>query len=239
MAGSCSSLVYCRQLLPKTANGRVTRDSPKTRDERVFGSATSRCRAGTLVRCAKYGRTPFTFRGRGYALTFGCVRQCDCSAIFQHSSSMSETVMKPLRLQPGDRVRFVSPASPPEPEKVAFGARMLEGWGLRVEIGAHAFDKNGHFLAGRDEDRLTDLNDALRDSGVRAIFTTTGGKGAYRIAHALDFAAARRDPKPLIGYSDITILHLALWRQCRLAGLHGPYVGWNQEYYGNDAALHL
>jgi len=147
--------------------------------------------------------------------------------------------MKPLRLQPGDRVRFVSPASPPEPEKVAFGARMLEGWGLRVEIGAHAFDKNGHFLAGRDEDRLTDLNDALRDSGVRAIFTTTGGKGAYRIAHALDFAAARRDPKPLIGYSDITILHLALWRQCRLAGLHGPYVGWNQKHYGNDAALNL
>jgi muramoyltetrapeptide carboxypeptidase LdcA involved in peptidoglycan recycling len=48
-----------------------------------------------------------------------------------------------------------------------------------------------------------------------AIFTTKGGKCAYRIAHALDFAAALRDPKPLIGYSDITILHLALWRQCR------------------------
>lgn len=147
--------------------------------------------------------------------------------------------MKPLRLQPGDRVRVVSPSSPPEPEKVAFGARMLEGWGLRVEIGAHAFDKNGHFLAGRDEDRLADLNEALGDSGVRAIFTTTGGKGAYRIAHALNFAAARSDPKPLIGYSDITILHLAIWQKCGVAGFHGPYIGWDQEYYGNDAALHL
>jgi muramoyltetrapeptide carboxypeptidase len=146
---------------------------------------------------------------------------------------------KPIRLQLGDRVRFVSPASTPEPEKVAFGARMLENWGLRVEIGAHVFDKHGHFLAGKDEDRLADLNEALRDPGVRAIFTTKGGKGAYRIAHALDFAAARRDPKPLVGYSDITILHLALWQQCRLAGFHGPHAGWDRRYYGDDAALHL
>ena len=152
---------------------------------------------------------------------------------------MPETVMKPVRLRPGDRVRFVSPASPPEPEKVMFGVRMLESWGLNVEIGAHAFDKHGHYLAGKDEDRLADLNEALRDSGVRAIFTTRGGKGAYRIAHALDFAAARNDPKPLIGYSDITILHLALWRQSCLPGFHGPYVGWDKEYYGNEAALHL
>ena len=116
---------------------------------------------------------------------------------------------------------------------------MLEGWGLRVEIGAHVFDRHGHFLAGKDDDRLADVNDALRDPGVRAIFSTTGGKGAYRIAHALDFAAALGDPKPLIGYSDITILHLALWRQCRLAGFHGPHVGWDRKYYGDDAAEQL
>jgi muramoyltetrapeptide carboxypeptidase len=152
---------------------------------------------------------------------------------------MFEPVTKPPRLQPGDRVRLVSPASPPEPADVAFGARVLEGWGLRVELGRHAFEKHGHFLAGKDEDRLADLNDALRDPGVRAIFTTRGGKGAYRIAHALDFAAARSDPKPLIGYSDITILHLALWRQCRVVGFHGPQVGWDEKYCGNDAALHL
>jgi muramoyltetrapeptide carboxypeptidase len=101
------------------------------------------------------------------------------------------------------------------------------------------FDRRGHFLAGSDEDRLADINDALRDPGVRAVFSTTGGKGAYRIAHALDFAAAIRDPKPLIGYSDITILHLALWRECHLAGFHGPYVGWDHGYYGDDAADHM
>ena len=101
-------------------------------------------------------------------------------------------------------MRLLSPASPPDPEKVAAGIRLLESWGLKVEVGAHAFDRNGHFLAGKDEDRLSDWNEALRDRGVRAIFTTRGGKGAYRIAHALDFAAARSDPKPCIGFSDAT-----------------------------------
>jgi muramoyltetrapeptide carboxypeptidase len=143
------------------------------------------------------------------------------------------------KLRRGDRVKFVSPGSTPDREKVAYGAEMLSNWGLTVEIGAHVFDRHGHYLAGRDEDRLADMNDALRDPGVRAIFSTTGGKGAYRIAHALDFAAAARDPKPLIGYSDITILHLAFWRQVRVAGFHGPYVGWDRKYYGADAADEL
>ncbi len=53
----------------------------------------------------------------------------------------------------------------------------------------HAFDTNGHYLAGRDEDRLADMNDALRDPGIRAIFSTCGGKGAYRIADGLDTVA--------------------------------------------------
>src|SRR5215475_2856728 len=96
------------------------------------------------------------------------------------SIMMEHTMLKPPRLQRGDRVRFVSPASAPDREEVAFGARMLESWGLRVEFGAHCFDKLGHFLAGSDKDRLADFYDALRDPGVRAIIATRGGKGAYR-----------------------------------------------------------
>jgi muramoyltetrapeptide carboxypeptidase len=90
-----------------------------------------------------------------------------------------------------------------------------------------------------NEDRLADFNDALRDPGVRAIITTRGGKGVYRIAHALDFAAARNNPKPLVGYSDITILHLALWWECRIASFHGPHGGWRHDYFGDDAAERL
>ncbi len=100
---------------------------------------------------------------------------------------------------------------------------LLTSWGLRPEIGDHAFDQVG-YLAGTDEQRLADLNGAFREPGVRAIFATRGGKGAYRISHRIDFESVRRDPKPLIGFSDVTIMHMALWKFCRLGGVHG-YAG--------------
>lgn len=123
-------------------------------------------------------------------------------------------------LQPGDLVRFVSPASRPDPDGIERRSEVLRRWGLRVEVAPHAFDTFG-YLAGTDEDRLADLTDALRDPTVRAVFATRGGKGSYRIAHRLPFDAIACDPKPLIGFSDITALHLMLWRECRAIGVHG------------------
>jgi muramoyltetrapeptide carboxypeptidase len=128
--------------------------------------------------------------------------------------------MRGPRLRPGDRVRVLSPASFPSPEWAAQVMDTLAGWGLRPELGAHALDRRG-FLAGADEDRLADLNDALRDPGVRAVVTSTGGAGAYRIVDGLDLIAVRADPKPVVGFSDITNLHLALWAATGLAGVHG------------------
>jgi muramoyltetrapeptide carboxypeptidase len=133
-----------------------------------------------------------------------------------------DQVLTPPPLRPGDRIRFVSPASPPDRDRVLRNAETLQGWGLRVDFGEHAFHKRD-YLAGTDEERLVDLNVALRDPEVRAIFTTRGGKGSYRIADRLDFAAARRDPKFLIGFSDITALHLSLLKHCRLIGIHGAF----------------
>lgn len=136
---------------------------------------------------------------------------------------------------PGDRVRFVSPASPPSREAVERGIEVVSAWGLQVELGEHAFDQVG-YLAGRDEDRIADLNSALRDPGVRAIFATRGGKGASRIVDGIDFGAAGRDPKPVVGFSEITSLHLALYRECGLAGFAGPFVNWSDDYTGPIAA---
>jgi muramoyltetrapeptide carboxypeptidase len=147
--------------------------------------------------------------------------------------------MTPPRLRAGDRVRFVSPASPPERAQVERGIELVSRWGLTVELGAHVFERHGHYLAGRDEHRLADLNDALRDPGVRAIFATRGGKGSYRIAHGLDFDAARRDPKPFVGFSDITLLHLALAKAGAAGAFHGPYAAWSDDYYGPESAEQL
>ena len=135
----------------------------------------------------------------------------------------SATLLSPT-LHPGDRVRLVSPASFPDRAWVAESVAILEGWGLAVEVADHALDRHG-YMAGTDSDRLSDLNDAFRDPGVRAIIATRGGAGAYRIADDIDFDAVRADPKPLVGFSDITSLHLALWRHCRLASIHGCLAG--------------
>jgi muramoyltetrapeptide carboxypeptidase len=136
------------------------------------------------------------------------------------ASPESDRVLMPSPLSPGDKVRFVSPASTPEREAVLQGAKIFESWGLDVDVGEHAFQKLA-YLAGTDDERLGDFNAALRDPSVRAIITTRGGRGSYRIADRLDFAAARRDPKFVVGFSDITVLHLSLWKHCRLIGVHG------------------
>ena len=133
------------------------------------------------------------------------------------------TMLSPL-LHVGDRVRLLSPASTPDLRWVEASIAILESWGLAVEVGAHTLDQWG-YMAGRDEYRLADLDDAFRDPGVRAIITTRGGAGAYRIADRIDFDSVRADPKPVVGYSDITYLHLALWQNCRLAAIHGALAG--------------
>ena len=128
--------------------------------------------------------------------------------------------MRGRRLRDGDRVRLVSPSSFPDADWAEQVAATLAGWGLRPELGRHALDRRG-FLAGRDEDRLADLNAAFSDPGVRAVVAILGGAGAYRIVDGIDLAAVRADPKPVIGYSDITNLHLALWARTGLANVHG------------------
>lgn len=141
--------------------------------------------------------------------------------------------VKPPKLQPGDRVRLVSPASTPSVDALAETVNTLSELGLVVEVGTHASDRIG-YLAGRDEDRLADVNDALRDPNVRAVIATRGGKGAYRIAAGLDVAAVRRDPKLLVGFSEITVLHLFLFQQCGLAAVHGA--AWSAAVHGQATA---
>ena len=75
---------------------------------------------------------------------------------------------------------------------------------------------------------------ALADPGIKAMIATTGGKGAYRIAAGLEVAAARRHPKLLIGFSEITILHLALFAGAGLPGIHGA--PWGRQRFGDASA---
>ncbi|GIJ56578.1 S66 peptidase family protein [Virgisporangium aurantiacum] len=154
------------------------------------------------------------------------------------STGVVRPAVLPAVLREGDRVRVVAPGGPPTPARLDRGVRLLRGWGLAVEVAPHVHDRWG-YLAGRDADRLADLNAALRDPGVRGVFAARGGYGCQRIVDGVDTDAARRDPKVVVGFSDITSLHGKLWRDARLATFYGPGVAWNDVRTGPESAESL
>ena len=130
----------------------------------------------------------------------------------------------PRRPAPGDTIAVIAPASAPrEPGHLSAGVANLERLGFRVDTGRASYDPTG-YLAGSDVDRVNELNAVLRRTDVDVVLCVRGGYGSLRILRDLDYAAARAHPKLLVGYSDITALHMALYRHAGLPGLAGPMV---------------
>jgi muramoyltetrapeptide carboxypeptidase len=130
-------------------------------------------------------------------------------------------MIRPRRLEPGDLVALVAPAGPVTEAQAADTAAVLTTWGLRTHRGRHALGRR-FFLSGTDDERRSDLEASLRDPEVRGVLCLRGGYGTQRIVDRLDYDAVRADPKVVIGFSDVTALHLALWHEARLATVHGP-----------------
>ena len=132
--------------------------------------------------------------------------------------------MKPKRLKQGDVIGICAPASPPPSEdKLNKGIRYLEQLGFRVKPGKNVYRRRG-YLAGTDLERASDINQFFADPKVKAIFTVRGGYGSHRILPLLDFDLIKRNPKILVGYSDITALHFALLSKIGLVTFSGPMV---------------
>jgi muramoyltetrapeptide carboxypeptidase len=147
-------------------------------------------------------------------------------------------VRHPRALRRGDRVAVLAPASPLAAGREADlerGLERLRSWGLRPVLAEHARRRSG-YLAGTDEERVRDLQAALDDPQVRGIFCVRGGYGVTRILDRIDFGALRKDPKPIVGYSDITALLAAAWRAAGLVSFHGAMVA-NPDSMANGAAM--
>lgn len=120
-----------------------------------------------------------------------------------------QSALKPRALAPGAKVRLVSPASPVKPEKVEAMTKLLVSEGYEVETAKNAFASD-HHLAGSDEQRAGDLQEAFDDPTVAAILCARGGYGAARLMRMLDLDRMARSKKLFLGFSDITTLHIAL-----------------------------
>jgi muramoyltetrapeptide carboxypeptidase len=118
-------------------------------------------------------------------------------------------------------VALVAPAGPLTPEAVDRALERVRGWGWEPVLGAHARGRRG-YLSGTDEERAADFDAALRDPANAAVWCLRGGYGTMRILERLDWRALARRPRPLIGFSDNTALHLAVQRM-GIVSYHGPH----------------
>ena len=142
----------------------------------------------------------------------------------------------PRRLAAGDTVGVVSPASATfQTVDIDIARESLEALGLNVKIGKHVLARHG-YLAGNDKDRAEDINEFFSDSSIKAVLPIRGGWGSSRVLPHLDYDAIRRNPKVMVGYSDITALHLAMQAKTGLVTFHGPngmgrWDAWSLDYF--------
>ncbi len=131
----------------------------------------------------------------------------------------------------------VSPASLANGEVLARGVAGLERAGYRVKVMPHALDRGPLNYAGRVEDRVSDLHAAFADAEVDGIICSRGGWGCAELLPYLDKGLIGANAKALIGYSDVTSLHVWLWRELGMVSFQGPMVAsdWSKEV-GPDAA---
>jgi muramoyltetrapeptide carboxypeptidase len=137
------------------------------------------------------------------------------------ASSFPESLARPPRLRRGDRVGLIAPASPPQGNDLDLAVSHVEGLGLVPVLGDYVRERDG-YLAGTDAQRTADFNRMARDPEIRAIFSIRGGYGTMRILPSLDYAAIARDPKIVMGYSDLTAILNAVAMRSRVVTFHGP-----------------
>lgn len=121
--------------------------------------------------------------------------------------------IRPPYLRPGDTVGIVTPARKlSEKADTAKVRERFESWGLKVKFGPHTADREQPYFAGTDAQRAADLQAMIDDPGVKAVVSFQGGYGSVRLLPLIDLDRLREQPKWIVGFSDVTMLHLALGR---------------------------
>ena len=126
----------------------------------------------------------------------------------------------PPYLKQGDTIGIVATARKISLEEIRPAVRLLESWGLNVRLGGNLFYEDNQY-AGTDSERVADLQSMLDDNTVRAILCARGGYGSVRIIDRIDFTKFSNNPKWIIGYSDVTVLHSHIHSLFGIETLHG------------------
>lgn len=128
--------------------------------------------------------------------------------------------MHPAPLKKGDTIGLIAPSSPLNPGDLEQGIHFLEQHGFKIKLGNHINDTD-RFLAGKDEDRTSDIMDFFKDNDVKAIIAIRGGQGSQRLLPLLDYEIIAAHPKIVVGFSDTTALQLGLLKKIGLVTYTG------------------
>ena len=126
----------------------------------------------------------------------------------------------PPFLKTGDRIHIIATGRKIDAASVQYAVKVLEAWGLEVSTGDFLISTDHSYLSASDEHRLADLQKAFNDPTIKAILCARGGYGTTRILDDLDFSLLRKYPKWIVGFSDITALHLLLYKN-DIPSIHG------------------
>ncbi len=141
----------------------------------------------------------------------------------------------PPYLKKGDTIGMVCPAGFMPFEKVQTCVNVLQDWGYNIKVGKTVGGGSATYFSGTDEERLDDFQQMLDDDEIKVVLCARGGYGTGRIIDKIDFKKYRKQPKWIVGYSDITILHSHLYSNYYISSLHAPMAGaFNEEGFKNE-----
>ncbi|MDQ3109156.1 MAG: LD-carboxypeptidase [Bacteroidota bacterium] len=130
-----------------------------------------------------------------------------------------QEIQIPPYLKPGDKIGICATARKVSSAAMEEAAKIPESWGMKIEFSKNLFGDLNQF-SGTDAERAEDLQHFLDDPEIKAVFSARGGYGTMRIIDKIDFTAFKKNPKWIVGYSDITVLHSHIHTHCNTASLH-------------------
>lgn len=154
----------------------------------------------------------------------------------KHSSmTFSKRIIKPKRLKPGDTIGLITPASPITEEQLDKAIQNIEDLGFKLAYNRRRLLARNGYLAGKDIVRADEINRMFDNKDIDGIWCIRGGYGVTRMLDMLNYKVIRQNPKPLIGYSDVTALHQAIFKKTGLVCFHGPvgaseFTSYTQKY---------
>jgi muramoyltetrapeptide carboxypeptidase len=149
--------------------------------------------------------------------------------------TFSKRIIKPKRLKPGDTIGLITPASPITEEQLDKAIQNIEDLGFKLAYNRRRLLARNGYLAGKDIVRADEINRMFDNKDIDGIWCIRGGYGVTRMLDMLNYKVIRQNPKPLIGYSDVTALHQAIFKKTGLVCFHGPvgaseFTSYTQKY---------